>query len=78
MQVSILNKGKRKFLKYLNCLQSIGLVDTVLGTVCAQSRCNLPQRSRKTSVQKQARKEASPPPDRAPVCGTDGSFGAEY
>lgn len=33
MQVSILNLGKCKFLQYLNCLQSIGLVDTVLGPV---------------------------------------------
>lgn len=77
MQASVLDKGKCKVLKYLNCLQSIGLVDTALGTVCTQSRCQLPQRS-KTSVQKQARKEASPTPGRGPVCGTDGSFGTEY
>lgn len=38
MQASILNKGKHKFLKYLNCLQRISLVDTVLGAVLQERR----------------------------------------
>lgn len=68
MQVS--NKGKCEFLKYLKCLQRIGLVDTALGDACTESRCELPQRSSKTSVQMQAWKEPSLPPARAPVCGS--------